>query len=265
MNMLNEVDFHVHSIYSGEEQCKGFTIERIFRLAEELGIRYVGLTDHWHADTDPSIFVKERREVEKLNEAYRGRVKVFISAEIDVIDHECRLAADLDLAKKLLGYISVSLHYNPKWSGKAGYDLIEDAVSMTIRLLEEPDITVILHPHMIDVAYYAGKPVTRSAFREFIEVAVDNKKVLEIPELSMVRAYYCDVLKWLPSSEVKKQYEVFIREIVRSGCLFTLGSDAHNETRWFDNDRPWFGYLEETIALLRKYGVDESNLWLPIR
>ena len=64
---------------------------------------------------------------------------------------------------------------------------------------------------------------------------------------------------------MKKQYEVFIREIVRSGCLFTLGSDAHNETRWFDNDRPWFGYLEETIALLRKYGVDESNLWLPIR
>ena len=46
MDMLNEVDFHVHSIYSGEEQCKGFTIERIFKLAKGLGIRYVGLTDH---------------------------------------------------------------------------------------------------------------------------------------------------------------------------------------------------------------------------
>jgi len=56
---------------------------------------------------------------------------------------------------------------------------------------------------------------------------------------------------------------------------FAIGTDAHNKRLahnesgkgigWFQakSSLPWLGTTEETVALLRKYGIDERNLWIP--
>jgi len=59
-------------------------------------------------------------------------------------------------------------------------------------------------------------------------------------------------------------YPIFLEEVAHSGVAFTVGSDAHNETKDWDGDVVrWFGRTEETVQILRDAGIDESKLWLP--
>ena len=69
---MEQVDFHTHCEYSGEEQAKGFTIARMFELADRLGLLHVGFTEHWKPDTDPGLFDAIRREVATLARPHRA-------------------------------------------------------------------------------------------------------------------------------------------------------------------------------------------------
>ncbi len=248
---MEQVDFHTHSAYSGEPQAEGFTIERMFEVADRLGLRRVGFTEHWKPDTDPALFDKIRAEVDALQPAHRTQFHV--SAEIGVLDCEGALACDLALAKEKLDYVSVGPHVMS--------DNPTDALRMIRSLCEKPDIDVILHPHMLGAhQLYDDAAGARRFFREIVHMIRDAGKVVECPSIAMITRYFTKQ-QW-PAINIDT-YPIFLEEAAHCGVAFTVGSDAHNETKdWGGEVVPWFGHNEETIRLLRDAGIDESKLWL---
>ena len=69
---------------SGEQQARGFTLEKLFQTADELGLRYVGYSEHWHSRTSVDLFRRIREELGRLQPRYQ--VEVFLSAEINVLN-----------------------------------------------------------------------------------------------------------------------------------------------------------------------------------
>ena len=98
-----ECDFHVHTELCGEAQAKGFTIAKLLETADALGLRYVGLSEHWHPGTPKDLFLRIRDEVARLRP--RHRVRVFISAEIDVLNSKGDMVCDPDDAARILAAV----------------------------------------------------------------------------------------------------------------------------------------------------------------
>ena len=54
--LYTQCDFHTHTELSGETQAQGFSLADLFRVADELGLRYVGYCEHWHLSTPPDLY-----------------------------------------------------------------------------------------------------------------------------------------------------------------------------------------------------------------
>jgi len=250
--LMERVDFHTHSEYSGEDQCRGFSIARMFDLADQIGLRYVALTDHWGTDTDPAIFARAREEIDALNQTHQ--VKFFLSAEVTVMDSEGRLAVDAAQANQVLDFVSVGPH--------ALSNDADQARKMVLALTENPDITVLLHPHVLGCAgTWIELQDPDEFYREIVGAIVASGKVIECPDIVMLTSY----AERCGQSEqtIAHNYRAFLKHVASQSALFTLGSDAHNERMWWYDNRRWFGNVEETAKLLREYGAREENLWVP--
>lgn len=251
-SLLEKVDFHTHSEYSGEDQCQGFTIPRMFELADEIGLRYVSLTEHWGPTTDPAIFHQARREIDELNRVHQ--VKFFLSAEIAVLDSEGRLAVEATEAKKVLDFVSVGPH--PLNSDP------DEVKRMVLSLTENPEITVILHPHVLGVGNtWIDLQEPDEFHREIVGAIKAAGKIIECPEIEMLASHAES--RGQSKEKIASHYRAFLKQVASQSALFTLGSDAHNERMWWYDNRPWFGNVAETAKLLRQYGVKEENLWIP--
>lgn len=80
--------------------------------------------------------------------------------------------------------------------------------------------------------------------------------------------------KWW-SHKIEIDYSNYIQAVVEEKVKFAIGTHAHNKRLahnqsgkgigWFQakSSLSCFGTTEETVALLRKYGIDERNLWIP--
>lgn len=276
--LMDKIDFHVHSNYS---PCASgdFTILKIFQTADELGLRYIMLTDHWTVDTDPNIFIRERKEVNSLQKDFR--VKVILSAEIDVLNSEGKLAADLAEAREILDVISVAPHHYFSDRVEKPSDLSqipEYGMEMLISLTKNKDIKVILHP---DIAYFdvgALKvmglkdvfPIPQNYYREFMKAAKEAGKVLQLIGCfhnwvkleALARGWSEEIV-----SAVLKKHDIFMEEVVKSGVKFVIGTDCHNEYFMIGGKiiagEQWFGRTAEAVKTLKQKGINENNLWIP--
>lgn len=268
MDLLPKVDFHVHSAYSPEDQCEGFTIPVMCKLADKLGIKYVLLTDHWEPSTDVSIFENARRDIEGCRKRYK--VNVLLSAEISAINSKGETAIDLRMAKEILDIVSVSPHHYG-WQGSGGVckkilpDILEDARNMVISLAENEYVDFILHPQIIG-NLIEKRPIPKEYYQQMMAAVKKSNKVVECTSIRMLRAHMKHLTggenhEWW-SEKVMKDYSGFIQAIVENDVRFAIGTDAHNK-RYPNDDAPWFGETQQTISLLTKYGIHKKNLWIP--
>ena len=171
-----------------------------------------------------------------------------------MLDCEGTLACDLALAKDKLDYVSVGPHVQT--------DDPRDARRMIRSLCAQRDIDVVLHPHMLGrYQLYDDAAAGRRFFREIVHMIRDSGKVIECADITMISRYFAHQ-RWPPINI--ETYPIFLEEVARAEAAFTIGSDAHNETKEWDGEIvPWFGYTQETVKVLRAAGARDENLWLP--
>ena len=295
-NLLSKIDFHVHSEYSAEEQCKGFSIQKICELAEKKGIEYILLTDHWKSSTDIGIFGKARQDIKICKKRF-PKVNILLSAEIDIINSKGETAIDLELAREVLDIVSVSPHhYLEYYTGgstrKLLPDILEDAREMVVNASKIEGVALILHPEMTDMLTTfdieegpIGRPISNEYYYDMLKIIKENNKAIECTSIQLKKAVIKHLLKgegpaWWQKyvkpliknqdenwwqRKIMNDYSNFIKAVVDTEVKFVIGTDAHNERfpQWLGNG-PWFGMAqEETITLLKKYGAKQENLYLP--
>jgi histidinol phosphatase-like PHP family hydrolase len=259
---FEQCDFHTHTELSGEAQSKGFTLEKLFRTADELGLRYVGYSEHWHLGTPAELFLDIREEVERLQPHFA--VKVFVSAEIDVLNSRGELSCDIIKAQSLLDYLSVAIsHYDVPGAEQLLPDRIEDTVRMIEAVCAIPEVTMLMHPQIVygRSLEHISEAVPEDAYAHVMRCIATHGQVVDYPSLRMNQ----DWLRALGYGQAslgvaQKSFERFTRQLVEEQVRLAPGSDAHH-IFWHDGSTRWFGNNADSHALLQAYGYRDEQLW----
>ena len=116
-----KIDGHIHT-----HLCDGkpeMTVESIAKKAEETGLSLVILTPHFHkqvsdgkttlyTDSERKIFTQLRNEID----SYRGKVKIMLSAESDILNRSGDVSLEWDQA---LDFVTYTVNYHPSLPLKA--------------------------------------------------------------------------------------------------------------------------------------------------
>ncbi|MFH0903075.1 MAG: hypothetical protein V2A73_20795 [Pseudomonadota bacterium] len=259
---FRECDFHTHTELCGEGQAKGFTLRKLFETADELGLRYVGYSEHWHKATPRDLFLRIRDEVETLQPQFR--VKVWVSAEIDVLNSRGDLACDPDDAAGILDYVSVAIsHYGHGDIKPLQPDLVEDTVEMIRAVCRIPAVTMLMHPQIVygQCMKSIDQVVTPDVYDEVMREIVTHNKVVDYASVQMSMDYLHD-LKFGPDklAIAEQSFDNYSAALVRNRVRLAPGTDAHH-VFYHDTDRRWFGNNDASYRLLTSHGYTDAQLW----
>ena len=255
-------DFHVHTELSGEKQAVGFTLEKLFEAADEVGLSHVGYCEHWKLSTSADLFLRIRDEVERLQPRFRA--KVFVSAEIDVLNSRGDLSCDIDEAEKILDYVSVAIsHYGAPGSEQLLPDRVDDTVAMIEAVCRIPAVTMLMHPQIVrgHSIKEIGSVIPAAVYADIMKTIVAHKKVVDYPSVQTHESSLKDIgLSEDKLAIYRESYAHFTQQLVLNGVKLAPGSDAHN-IFWQDGPDRWFGNNERSLALLESYGYTGDQLW----
>jgi putative hydrolase len=231
-------DLHVHSIHSDGSM----TVEEIVEAANRKGY-LVGIADH--ASPEDKI-VHDAHLVSYLD--HLERYPVYRSIELDV-----ELGADLSpTCLDKLDYVIVGVHF-------LTIDRIQTFFWDPLALIPDPDrfvetyiataTTAMAHMRMEILAHPTLLPITLRAesarlwtpgrVSRLVRAAVENHVALEISG------------HWLlPSEEL-------LREGLRQGAMFSLGSDGHGPDSMCD--------LAYPLAMVKALGIGPDRIFTPRR
>jgi len=258
-----ELDFHTHTELCGESQAHGFTIEQLFQRADQLGLRYVAYTEHWHPSTTRDLFLRIREEVERLQP--RHRVKVFVSAEVDILNSRGDVSCDLADAASILDFVAVSpSHYGLREVEQLLPDIVDDTVGMILAACRMPEVTMIMHPQIAygkSVADIAD-PIPPDVYDAVASAIADAGKVVDFPSVDM-SIRYLHTLEFNPEriAAAEQSFRNFAEALVRHNVLLAPGSDAHNTDYWDGSGGQWFGNNQGSWDLLQSCGFRNGRLW----
>jgi len=256
------IDFHVHTNERPSLRSIPIGIAAVTKKAFQRGLRCITLTDHWKPFTDPAIFLVERKEIDKIY----VKLKIFLSAEVEVLDVHGNTPVDVKTHRKILekmDYLSAAPHHGEFLPNslhslvgkedlprdKAG--IIEYAHRKLMNILENDMFDYVLHPWITAlgdlVAWgYSHIPsfedIPEKYLDEFAESAAFHKRGIEI---------------YNPAAEMRG-YDFFIKKLIKAGVKIAVGSDSHE-----GHSYTYPGKVEKAAELIRKCGVDKKSLWLP--
>ena len=259
---FGQCDFHTHTELSGEAQASGFTLQKLFETADRLDMRCVGYSEHWHRATPASLFVGIREELGRLQPRYKTRV--YLSAEIDVLNSRGELAVDPVAALEILDYVSVAIsHYGIHGFEQLERDRVDDTVAMIRSVIRIPEVTMLMHPQIVygrsvgEIDRVIGGDIYGDLAREIAA----NGKVIDYASIEMSEKYLVK-LGYRPErlAMVEESFDNYSKALVEQDVRLAPGSDAHNILYW-DSSGPWFGNNSRSWQLLRSLRFTENHLW----
>jgi len=194
-------DLHCHSIYSDGHR----TIEEMAEAFIKQGYEYFAITDHSASmgiteGMDEKKIKKQWKEIDKLNEKFKGKIRILKGAEVDIFRD-----GSLDFSDKILAELDVviaSAHMHARLSA-------EEQTARLIKAIQNPHVNILGHP--------TGRLINRRAEMEFdmeavISACVKNDVALEINASPM----RLDLA------------EKYIRIAKEEGAKFVVDSDSHD-------------------------------------
>ena len=202
-------------------------------------------------------------------------MKVFLSAEVDIVDSEGHIPVKPSLHKEVIeamDYLSAASHLGEPWTyeyEKSGMqmdkiEIIEYEHKKHLSILRSELFDVVLHPYGSTVAWlyregYAKtlslKEIPEVYLREFAEYAAHYGKGVEINNVPLaaekegVKGY----------ERIGEGYEAFVKILLEKGAKLTIGSDCHYcDKRWH-----WPGWTKEAAQIIKRCGGRDEDIWLP--
>lgn len=228
-------DYHTHTYYS---HGKG-SIEDNVKVAIEKGIKIIGISDHGFKNVAYGVkvdsFKKMRYEIDELNEKYRGKVKILLGVECNILDNKGNIDLD-DRFDQYLDYVMAGYHFGSVPTSFKGlvnlcqnYFLKSEKAKeynteAIINTMKNNDIFAITHPGDKGGIY----------IEEVAKAAQENNTKLEINSSHN----YLNV----------KQ----LQQIKDYDLKFIIGSDAHLPGN--------VGNFDLAIKTAEKSGIDMSKI-----
>jgi DNA polymerase (family 10) len=160
-------DLQMHTQYSDGKN----TVDEMVRACDELGYKYMAITDHGPAlamaGLKPEDFRKQYKEIEKVQKKYDS-IRILKSAEVDImadgsLDLDDDLLAEMDI-------VVISVHHKLNMS----------RVEMTRRItkaMQHPMVNILAHPTGRLINRREPYPVD---VEELVKVAQDHGIMLEL-------------------------------------------------------------------------------------
>ena len=242
-------DFHLHTRASdGAEDC---TPAKIARVAEGLGFRELGFTDHAFvcggnargSTAEEGRYVEAYFEVCAEIREVDSPLDLYVSWEVDYFDGG-RYSFDPDEHLEDLDYVLLAHHAYAHMQGASPQALADYFVRIYMEMAREPYANIIAHP------FYVARPpenhgavlsrISEAQFAEVFHAIRENGKAAEITSYQF-SADYRDV------EQSKRMYAV----AKETGVKFVLDSDAHTLAEVGDGMR--------CIHVLRELGFTNSD------
>ena len=181
------------------------SIEEMVKEAIRLGLEYICITDHTKSlamtgGLDEEKILKQMVEIDKLNQKYKGEIKILKGAEVNILKDGSLDIKDGVLAK--LDFVGAAVHTHFNLPKSIQTERIKKAMS-------NPYVDCIFHPtgRLIN-----KRPAYEIDIDEIIEYAKKTKTILEINS-------YPDRL------DLKDEH---IRKCVEKKVKMVINTDAHS-------------------------------------
>jgi histidinol phosphatase-like PHP family hydrolase len=245
--MPSKIDYHIHSRNSSDGSA---SLDEIAARLKAAGVTEAAITDHipelpghvWYGDVGAVVALKKARD--RIEDQYGFRL--FVGAEIDVIDNSGRLAAPEALVREFEIVISgvhrcptlmrplpnkESMHYGP-----AEYYAISEGV------LRNPLVTLLAHPvwafdrlFMPEHKDQAVSMFPEIYKREIMRVAAHEGKPVEIND-----------------AEIHLMDDAWFAFGKTYGTTYSIGSDGHK----LEN----IGNVDRAYAAVARYNIPASKI-----
>ncbi len=218
-------DLHTHSKYSRFFHGKN-TIEQMAITANELGLVEIAITDHSFKHffgTNIVKLLKAREEIDEINKW--SKTKVLLGIEADIIAEDGTLDIDEDVIS-LIDILVIGYHRMIKtdFAGffgtqKKDKSSIAKATRAFLNAIEKYPVTIVSHLDSVlkTDLYKIGKACALKG----VMVEINNR--------------HC---KWTDEQ---------VHELIASGCMFVLSSDAHR--------REDVGVVNNAMKIVKKYNI----------
>lgn len=243
--LYTQCDFHIHTHLSGCAN-RNMLLPDILNVCASRGIKYLGVTDHIFAYTDPVVLDETLQEAAMLSKP----MEVFIGCEADILSVGRHTVTEE--MKRKLDYISVS--HNHFWvEGVTPPASVEPAVVAkhyidTFRYAcSLPWADVVVHPMVVASDLYDPASMdllTDDQIIEALQLARANNIAVEISP----RAFYPEQM------EFRIRFLSLCKE---EGLKFSIGSDGHTLEQ--------VGQTNKLAPLIEQLGVVDEDIWLPSR
>ena len=221
-------DLHTHSKYSRFFHGKN-TIEQMVIAANELGLVEIAITDHSFKHffgTNIVNLLKAREEIDEINKW--SKTKVLLGIEADIISEDGTLDIDEDVAM-IIDVLVVGYHRMIK-TNFAGFfgtqkkdkESIAKATRAYVNAIQKYPVTIVSHLDSVlkTDLYKIGKACADKG----VMVEINNR--------------HC---KWT---------EEQVNDLIASGCMFVLSSDAHR--------REDVGVVTNALKIVKKYNIPKE-------
>lgn len=242
-NLFCQCDLHVHTYFSpcGWDEM---VPDAILETAKSRGIKYLGISDHLHANTDIDRLLSLRAEFNNTN-----GINFFFGCEAD-IDAVGDTPITPEIASRL-DYVLLGPTHFMHGFGKqlstndpdvvAGYMLELFAYSVRLDFAD-----VVAHPFMVApngrYSTLSQDLLTNDRLTPSLELAKENNIAMEISR----RAF-------LPGQE--EFYLRFYKLCKKIGLKFSIGNDAHKLAD--------LGRTDLLEPIIREVDITERDIWLP--
>ena len=243
-------DFHIHTCASdGAKDCSP---AHIAKVAEGLGFKEIGFTDHAHACSEGAKgwpyekggdFVESYFEICDEIREVDSPLSLYVSWEVDYFDG-ARYSFDPEKHFHSLDYVLLGHHWYAHMHGKSAESQANYFARIYMEMAQEPYANIIAHP------FYVVRPpknhgavlskISDAQFSEVFHAIRENGKAAEITSYQF-SADYREV------EQSKRMYAI----AKETGVKFTLNSDAHTLAEIGDGLR--------SIHVLRELGFDNSD------
>ncbi|RLE80135.1 MAG: hypothetical protein DRJ52_07050 [Thermoprotei archaeon] len=238
------MDIHIHNKYSLD--AKGST-EEVLKEASLKNLDFIAITNH--VPPDPTWINKLRREVEGLRRRYE--LEVLVGAEIGIKDEKGGLFVDETYLKQL-DFVLAADHILPgvPYRNSDGIYFSDPAVEDYTKeeIVEKWFNSVVgaIESRRVDaVAHLGWVLVQERIVAKPEEISLEYKE--EIAEKAAENSVFIEV-----NASAQLPDEDFLRQCLRKGAKFVLGSDAHEPAL--------VGELDWAIKILEKIGASKEDV-----
>lgn len=216
----------------------------IVAMCEEIGIRYLGISDHLYAGVDPWFLAHTRREADSIS----TDVRLFVGCEADILAVGEHTVADWMISD--LDYIMVAANHfhdarvaQPRDSspvGVARHFLEMFRYACTLEFADIIAHPLVVYPRTFD--YGCINLLSDKELTEAIGLAGENHIAMEISPKSLMREQIDFRMR-------------FYRLCKQVGVRFSIGSDAHSLSN--------VGNVHALVPVVRELELTDDDIWLP--